>query len=163
MTAKVAAKAVAAAYVARENTAAADKLSTAIVVGKKLVELKAMCPPGTYEATVWATGLPLSTARLFARLARHAKAIEECGATSISEACALVAVSPDAPRARPAGEPVDMFEETSTTLVALARALGVAIVETAAIESAVHGTDFADMVDAYVARAVELSADAANG
>jgi hypothetical protein len=162
MTAKMAARAVAAAFVAHEN-AVTDKLCTAIVVGEKLIDLKAKCPPGTYEAAVWATGVPLSTARLFARLARHAKTIEKSGVTSISEACALLAVSPGAPPAAPAAGPIGVSVETSTTLVALAKALGVAILETAAIESAVHGTDFADTVDAYVVRVVELSADAATG
>ena len=157
MTARVAARAAAAAFVAHEGAAPEEKLASAIAIGHRLIDLKAMCPPDTYEATVWATGIPLSTGRLFARLARNAQAIEESGATSIAEASALLSSSPRRSRTGHAAASLDFSDETSTTLVALAKALGVAIVETAAIESAVHGTDFADMVDAYVSRAVELS------
>ena len=161
MTARVAARAAAAAFVAHEGAAQKDKLASAIAVGHRLIDLKAICPPGTYEATVWATGIPLSTARLFARLARNAGTVEESRATSIAEASALLAISRRRSPTRRGATSLDLSEETSTSLVALAKALGVAILETAAIESAVHGTDFADMIDAYVARAVELSADAA--
>jgi hypothetical protein len=161
MTAKVAARAAATAFLVHDGAAQEDKLATAIALGQKLIELKAICPPGTYEATTWTTGIPLSTARLFARLARNAAEIEQSEARSIAEATAALTVSPRGSRTRRTAAALDVSEETSTTLVALARALGVAILETAAIESAVHGTDFADTVDAYVARAVELSADAA--
>jgi len=161
MTARVAARAAAAAFVAHEGAAPENTLASAIGVGHRLIDLKAICPPGTYEAAVWATGIPLSTARLFARLARNARAIEESGATSIAEASALLAIPRHRSRTRRNVASPDLSEGTSTSLVALAKALGVAILETAAIESAVHGTDFADMIDAYVARAVELSADAA--
>jgi hypothetical protein len=162
MTAKVAARAVAEALLRHERAATPDKLRTAIVVGDKLIDLKAMCPAGTYEAMVWTTGVPLSTARLFARLARHAEMIEQSGVVSISEASALLPVSPRASGTKAAPEPVDGSGEPSTTLAALAKALGVAILETAAIESAVHGRDFASLVHAYVVRAVALSAEAAS-
>ncbi len=163
MTAKVAARAVAMAYMRHERAAAPDKLWTAIAVGDKLIELKAMCPAGTYEATVWTTGVPLSTARLYARLARHTEMIANAGATTISEAGTLLTRSPDGSTDTPRTDSGDRPEEKSTTLVALAKALGAAILETAAIESAVNGTDFADLVEAYVARAVELSAGTASG
>lgn len=162
MTAKVAARAVAEALVRHEGAAASDKLWTAIVVGEKLIDLKAMCRAGTYEAMVWTTGVPLSTARRFARLARHAELIKESGVVSISEASALLIVSPGASGLKDTPELVDRSREPSTTLAALAKALGVAILETAAIESAVHGRDFASLVDAYVVRAVTLSAEAAS-
>jgi hypothetical protein len=163
MTAKVAARAVAVAFVRHERAAVPDKLSTALAVGDKLIKLRAMCPAGTYEAIVWTTGVPLSTARLYARLARHADTIANAGAATIAEASALLTSSPDGSTVTPGTDSVDRSEETSTTLVALAKALGIAILETAAIESAVNGTDFADLVEAYAARAVELSAGAASG
>jgi hypothetical protein len=163
MTPKVAARAVAMAYMRHERAAPPDKLWTAIAVGDKLIELKAMCRAGTYEAVVWTTGVPLSTARLYARLARHTEMIADAGATSISDASTLLTFSPDGSTVRPGTGSVDRSEEKSTTLVAVAKALGTAILETAAIESAVNGTDFADLVEAYVARAVELSAGTASG
>ena len=141
-----------AAFDAHKRASGEADLPSAIAVGRALLALKAACPHGTYQESVRRTGIPYSTAALFARLARHEAQIIVSGAGSIREARAVLTARPPAPGAEAPEMPGDR-----SSVLALARALGKSIAEAAQIEALVHGTDPETVVERYTSEAVAVS------
>jgi hypothetical protein len=138
------------AYAAHKNAREAEELSSAIAVGRALLELKASARHGAYQESVRRSGIPYSTAALFARLARHEPAIVALGVKSIREARAALT-------ARPAAAAPEVREDNSSSVLALAKALGKSIAEAAEVEALVHGTDAESVVERYTSEAVAVS------
>jgi hypothetical protein len=137
------------AYTAHKRSRESEELSSALAVGRALLELKAACPYGAYQAAVRQAGIPYSTAALFARLARHEPAIVAVGAASIREARAALTASSAPAASEP---PAD-----GSSVLALAKALGKSIAEAAEVEALVHGTDAESVVERYTSEAVAVS------
>jgi hypothetical protein len=137
-------------YAAHKQARETEELSSAIAVGRALLELKAHAAHGAYQDSVRQAGIPYSTAALFARLARHEPAIRALRVTSIREARAALT-------SRPAAPAPEVGDQERSSVLALAKALGKSIAEAAEVEALVNGTDAESVVERYTSEAVAVS------